>query len=881
MILQALSALALKELLDAGGRLIGASEDEPDAERLLNALAQRFIDQGERLTKALRHSGERAWRALEIALAGESLWTWLDRAEDKAFRQQVRDFLGSSPYHNLPAHGEEFTQRCLGELRAARKAGLFGAEKLALRDLAREASDFARYQGPLHLLHAQWAAVDRVANFAESAGHRALAHFLRLRPSCPGAEGSAVTGPPLLAIGMRYFFRRAVESDSALFRGLTFAQMEGVAQAQEAGFEALDKALAQHTAMLDQVIDQLFDLQRRVDEGLALQRQALEGQQQVGARLDRLGQDVRQLDLRAELEGVGARQAEMHREVIQALEQCRLERRELAPRDSLSLHGEGERKLVKQLVARYRALPAQERNLPALLNALGKLEVATGEYDSAQRDFQQAAALVRGEPRAEAEVHYNAYRTALERKSYDLALLKLRAAVQLDAARFAPFPFAKYEPLKVLGAGGFGVAVLCRHKFMSSQVVVKALVRDDVAHDSSLFAEAQHLRRLNHPCIIGIQDCGFEGEAGSARPYVVMDYFEGLTLEDHVKKHGPVSQAELPHLARALALGLAAAHGKGVLHRDVKPGNVLVRRVPSRPSAIPSPPDPFSQGGRGGEGKAGWQVKIIDFGLAVTHQAVGSTARQVDTLNGTVVGQSIQGTLDYGAPEQMGKWPGVPVSFASDVYGFGKTCCYALFGTPNLSYQDWKELDGPLAGLLGSCVNERPEKRLPGFQEVLQRLDQMLRPLVQVVPLPSRAGREEALLEVVRVEPCEPTKRRAQLRGAVEEVLEVIPASEPRRKEVGPVSRAAPEVFGSRNATDCTVTWNGHVLKACWNVWTGWFSVSHDGELVTSGWPVFGGAYPFRAIEDGVAVRYEVHVTGGLAQPDYLVRRNGVVLFQG
>src|SRR5208282_859618 len=121
---------------------------------------------------------------------------------------------------------------------------------------------------------------------------------------------------------------------------------------------------------------------------------------------------------------------------------------------------------------------------------------------------------------------------------------------------------------------------------------------------------------------------------------------------------------------------LRRAHERGILHRDVKPANLLVR---------PSSSLPLSQGGKGG-----WEAKLIDFGLALRARSPGSTRRA--SLDRTLAGASIAGTIEYAAPEQMGKLKGVAVGTYSDVYGFGKLCCFALFGTPNPTFQHWQKL---------------------------------------------------------------------------------------------------------------------------------------------------------------------------------------------
>src|SRR5206468_916927 len=114
-------------------------------------------------------------------------------------------------------------------------------------------------------------------------------------------------------------------------------------------------------------------------------------------------------------------------------------------------------------------------------------------------------------------------------------------------------------------------------------------------------------------------------------------------------------------LAKLVALGLRAAHGQGILHRDVKPANLLVKR--------PGEPGASATGGT-------WQAKLIDFGLALRR-----TGREtLLAATHTITGSSIAGTLEYAAPEQMGKLADVPVGPYSDVYGFARTFCYALFG---------------------------------------------------------------------------------------------------------------------------------------------------------------------------------------------------------
>src|SRR5262249_59784133 len=111
--------------------------------------------------------------------------------------------------------------------------------------------------------------------------------------------------------------------------------------------------------------------------------------------------------------------------------------------DSLSIRDENERRLVRDLIQRYRALPDRERKtMPALLNAVGKLEVVSGEYEAAERDFRQLRQLV-PDGAARAEAAHNAYRAALERRSWGEGLACLQEAGALGAAPVAPFPVEK------------------------------------------------------------------------------------------------------------------------------------------------------------------------------------------------------------------------------------------------------------------------------------------------------------------------------------------------------------------------------------------------------------------------------------------------------
>jgi tetratricopeptide (TPR) repeat protein len=649
-IVEHLSDLALRQLLgESAGAVLGLFRD-------------RFSDQGRLLLEALRTAQVRAWGALEIALAGTSWWETLRPAlvsrEEEVLDREVRSFLDAAPLPEL-AGKSFFRKECLRELQEARRGGLLDGT-LSAAELEGKASSRVRYANPQAVMLAEWQALEGLAAELEGKGCKSLAWLLRQRPS---------SGPPLLVLAVRYFFRRAVEEDAELSRGLTFGQLDSLSQTQAIGFADLHAALQTHGRLLSEKLDTL-------QQGIAA----------VEEKVDTLrGQMQTQHD-------------ELMRLVTDMLRQVQMDARPLRPGDSRSLQTDHERGKVQALVRQYRSLPESQRQAtPALLNGLGKLQVAAGDFEGARRDFAAAAAAAT-DPGEQAEAYFNAYQAAIEEGEYDDALAALREALARDPDRFAPFPLDEYAPQRILGAGGFGVTFLCRSQTLSHWLAVKALDPAEKGRRaiSTVFREAIALAQLHHPGIIQLRQWGYADPA-KTRPYVAMEYFEAQTLEEHVREHGPLPFAAFKEVARLIADALRAAHARDVLHRDLKPANILVR-----------------------QGEGGWEVRLIDFGLALGRE-------EADT-GSTVRGAGVTGTLDYAAPEQLGRLPGATVGPPADVYGFGRTCCYALFATPNPRPQHWQEVRPSLARLLGDCLAEEPDQRPAGFAEVLERLAKVRAP---------------------------------------------------------------------------------------------------------------------------------------------------------
>ncbi|HVS40554.1 MAG TPA: protein kinase [Gemmataceae bacterium] len=657
----ALCSLALKQLNLEG------------LEQIRDWLGDHFSDQGRRLTNALKASNEKAWRALEIALAGESLWNKLDRADDRAFRQQLAGFLKQLPLPELD--GKQVSRKqILENIRDAKKQGLlFG--RLLPQDLADRVGPMADRTDPQKVLVAERKALGDMAAFLKRAKLDALSWLLE-QPVQPGQS--------LLIVSVRFYFRRTVEADAELARGLQFTAMENLTQAQQKGFEDLETGLEAHAGRVEQALRDLTEIAEKMLGAAGEVRDAA-------------------LDLRSEMERMRGDHHELYAKVLQMLEQQEMLQRPVRAGDSLSIRSDAERQRVKDCLAHYRRLPEEQKQAsPALLNGLGKLQVATGDYQSAQENFTRVAELS-PDDRSRAEGHYNAYHAALERAaledgSYEIALAELKQALRYDPARFAPFPLDQYEPSRILGAGGFGVTFLCRKVMMNREVAVKALQTEGLDRDASAVVnEASLLTEIRHPAIIQVYHCGY-ADPERKRPFLEMDYFEGATLQEYVRKNGSLSVGNLLALAKIVAEGLKEAHAKGILHRDVKPGNLLVKCPEGR-----------------------WDVRIIDFGLAMKQDLLGAGTSSSGSHR-SMTGAQIAGTRHYAAPEQMGELPGVRVGTWSDVYGWAKTCCYALFQNTEPTFLDYRKLPETLGILLGQCLARMPNDRPSGFAEVLERL---------------------------------------------------------------------------------------------------------------------------------------------------------------
>jgi hypothetical protein len=381
-------------------------------------------------------------------------------------------------------------------------------------------------------------------------------------------------------------------------------------------------------------------------------------------------------------------------QVIGLLDRYQLRRRELRPSDSFSIRGDDERRLVQQLSATLQTFPAPQRTqFPALYHSIAKLRVLAGDFGDALQGFRQVADVLR-DPLLKGEAHYNAYRAGLEQRAWGEAQRDLEQAIRLNTPRFAPYPTDTYRLERILGAGGFGVAFLCLHQFLAEKVVIKSLTLDGMDRNVDMvFQEARLLTKLNHPGIVEVKDCNYADAANRSRPYLVMEYFDGLTLEQYVETHGPLVPYEVTRLVQEVAAALEEAHSQGITHRDIKPANIMVRRDEDV-----------------------WEAKLIDFGLAFSQDMLQTAAL---TQGRSTLGYSIAGTIEYAAPEQLGRLPGVPVGPQADYHSLGKTCCFALFKTTHLTEKHWKSIRSKaFKKWLEALMSDDPNKRWPKFPKV-------------------------------------------------------------------------------------------------------------------------------------------------------------------
>ena len=276
------------------------------------------------------------------------------------------------------------------------------------------------------------------------------------------------------------------------------------------------------------------------------------------------------------------------------------------------------------------AAPANPTEFLAVLRksslvAEDRLEAELGRYRSAptpiQTVDQMASSLIRS------------------------GLLTRFQAKQIKIGRYKRFEIAgKYRLLELLGVGGMGAVYLCEHMFMKRLVALKVLPVEKLQDQSSLlrfYREARAGAALDHPNIVR----AFDIDKFDQLHFLVMEFVDGTSMQEIVARNGPFSPNRAAHYAAQSALGLHHAHELGMVHRDIKPGNLLLERT--------------------------GLVKVLDMGLA----------RFFDQKNDNVTerfdNNCVLGTADYLAPEQA---ISNVVDIRADIYALGGSLHFMLTG---------------------------------------------------------------------------------------------------------------------------------------------------------------------------------------------------------
>ncbi len=277
-------------------------------------------------------------------------------------------------------------------------------------------------------------------------------------------------------------------------------------------------------------------------------------------------------------------------------------------------------------------------------------------------------------------------------------------AEQLLSGQHRGFFYDDYKLLEILGAGGMGRLYVAEDTRTGQRVALKLLYehrQDDPGVRARFDLEARAGSMLNHSSIVRTHKINRSGHV----VYIIMDLVEGISLQEQVVMHGPTPWPLACDIIAQAASGLQHAHEAGLVHRDVKPANLLIT----------------------GDGV----VKILDFGLARIPEDEFSMAM--------IFGQDRVGTADYVAPEQSIN--SYKVDARADVYSLGCTFYFALTGIVPFGYKSVRktieahrtrrprpvtelapDVPGEVIAILDQMVRKRPEKRFATAQEIHQAL---------------------------------------------------------------------------------------------------------------------------------------------------------------
>ncbi|WP_182349219.1 Stk1 family PASTA domain-containing Ser/Thr kinase [Tomitella gaofuii] len=205
----------------------------------------------------------------------------------------------------------------------------------------------------------------------------------------------------------------------------------------------------------------------------------------------------------------------------------------------------------------------------------------------------------------------------------------------------------RYRLIETIGFGGMSEVFLSRDDRLGRDVAIKVL-RADLARDPSFYLrfrrEAQNAAALNHPSIVAVYDTGEAETDDGPLPYIVMEYVDGDTLRDLVRRDGPMDPRRATAVIADVCSALDFSHQNDIVHRDIKPANIMINRA--------------------------GEVKVMDFGIARAMSDSTSTMTQT---------AAVVGTAQYLSPEQA---RGERVDSRSDIYSLGCVLYEVLAGEP-------------------------------------------------------------------------------------------------------------------------------------------------------------------------------------------------------
>ncbi len=275
----------------------------------------------------------------------------------------------------------------------------------------------------------------------------------------------------------------------------------------------------------------------------------------------------------------------------------------------------------------------------------------------------------------------------------------------LLTGRYRGFKLGPYIVREQIGQGGMGAVYLAEHATLKRKVAVKVLPPTPSDANAKLaierfLREARAVAALDHPNIVRIHDVGQQGEVH----YLVMEYVDGQSLEDLLKKSGPIPASRAVEYIAQAAAGLQHAYEKKFIHRDIKPANIMLAKDGT--------------------------VKLLDLGLAR------SSTDDRDKLTEILDEGAIVGTADFISPEQALNAPNIDIR--SDIYSLGATFFAIVTGTPPFAGNTTQKLmqhqmkDAPsvtaidrtfppeLGKVVAKMLQKKPEKRFQTPAEVIQ-----------------------------------------------------------------------------------------------------------------------------------------------------------------